>query len=667
MTGTDIIALVILVALAIAIAVYLLHWLYRRSSKEVSFVRTGLGGEKVVLSGGAFVLPIVHSVTPVGMQTLRIEIRRGSETALITRDRMRVELVVEFFLRVRPDIQSVSTAARSLGKKTMNPEKLGELIKGRFINSLGSMAADMTLEEIQSRRSDYAKSVKALSEESLSQTGLELEAVSLTNVDQTALSHFNPSNAFDAEGLTTLTEQIEKRKKIRNDIEQDTKISIRKKNLESEQMALEIERQSEFNKLQQDLDVRVQRSKQQTELSSEQSINERTAEQIRIQEEELIERARIQQEKSLEAERSLRETTLTKEIEERRQLRNEIEQNTQIEIRKKNLEAEKISLNLARELEYERLNQKQEIAFKKAQQQAHIACEEAQREFESGQAQIQSTGDIEKLQINKAKLIDAERIQTERELKLLEIEKQKELQTEEQNRVIALSEKSQQLLQVMAKEEEERAKTTLVEQKVTSVREMEVAEHRKQVKLVEASQQVEREAIQLTTLAKAEKEAAEQRAEAEQFSTLAAKLRYEIDALGKTMLNKAENTRSDESRQSELRMQLARNLDSIIRESVKPLQNIEGIKIMEVNGLPGFSQRACDGVTLGVDSEHVHSGEKNLANSVVNSALRYRAQVPFLDSLLKEIGMSGGEINNIKSVLGDYEQHKKDDSSDEAS
>ena len=57
MTGADIIATIILTALAIAIFVYLLHWLYRRSSKEVSFVRTGLRGEKVVISGGAFVLP----------------------------------------------------------------------------------------------------------------------------------------------------------------------------------------------------------------------------------------------------------------------------------------------------------------------------------------------------------------------------------------------------------------------------------------------------------------------------------------------------------------------------------------------------------------------------------------------------------------------------------
>ena len=79
----------------------------------------------------------------------------------------------------------------------------------------------------------------------LTKNGLELEAVSLTGLDQTDMQFFNPSNAFDAEGLTRLTEEIERRKKSRNDIEQDTLIQIRTKNLETEKQSLEIERSIE--------------------------------------------------------------------------------------------------------------------------------------------------------------------------------------------------------------------------------------------------------------------------------------------------------------------------------------------------------------------------------------------------------------------------------------
>src|SRR3977135_3991893 len=42
----------VVVAIVVVIAVYLLRWLYRRSTKETAFVRTGRGGEKVVGRGG---------------------------------------------------------------------------------------------------------------------------------------------------------------------------------------------------------------------------------------------------------------------------------------------------------------------------------------------------------------------------------------------------------------------------------------------------------------------------------------------------------------------------------------------------------------------------------------------------------------------------------------
>ena len=85
-SGADIIAVIILIALAIAIIVYLLHWLYRRSSKEIAFVRTGMGGERVVISGGAFVLPIIHNITSVGMKTLCIEVQRNGGKSFITKN-----------------------------------------------------------------------------------------------------------------------------------------------------------------------------------------------------------------------------------------------------------------------------------------------------------------------------------------------------------------------------------------------------------------------------------------------------------------------------------------------------------------------------------------------------------------------------------------------------
>ena len=654
MTGADIITAILLAGIAIAVVVYLLYWLYQRSSKEVSFVRTGFGGERVVLSGGALVLPIIHNITQVGMQTLRLEVRRGGENALITKDRMRIEVVAEFYLRVGPNKESVAAAAQSLGHRTMDAESLKELVQGRFVDALSTVAAQMAMDEMQEERGKYVKAVKDLVEHALTQNGLELEAVSLTGLDQTDISLFNPSNVFDAEGLTRLTEQIESRKKLRNDIEQDTLIQIRSKNLEAEKLSLEIEKESQYARLAQEQGVAVRRAKQRSEVAIDRAERDREAEEAQIRAQEEIEKARIFRKKAVEAETSLRETRLTEEIEARRKHRNDVEKDTAVQIWSRDLEAEKRYLEIEKETEFLRLEQKREIAIRRAQQQAEIARERAERERDAEDAEIRAQEEIEKARISREKALDSERILRAQETERLEVQRRRILAIDEKESAIAIAEKAREQAEVQATVELARAKEVEAEEKVASVREMEIAKRKKQIELILAAQQAEREALQLTTIAAAEKTAAEDRAEADRFVTLAAKLRYEIDAEGKRQLNDAENMRSDASRRSALRMKLVENLEAIIREAVKPMENIDAIKILHVEGLPGLSGTIPIGGSGGDDlSPGDGRGPRggSLADNIVSSALRYRAQAPFVDNLLKEIGMMPNEITNLGNLL----------------
>ncbi|MDD5323719.1 MAG: flotillin domain-containing protein [Polaromonas sp.] len=547
MNGADIIAIVILAAIVIAIIVYLLHWLYRHSSKDLSFVRTGLGGERVVMGGGALVLPIVHDITEVSMNTLRIDVRRAGEKSLITRNRMRIEVSVEFFVRVIPSAEAVAAAARTLGNRTLNPESLKDLVQGRFVDAMGSVAARMNMEEIHENRSDYIKGVKALVADSLTANGLELEAVSLTSLDQTDMKLFNPSNAFDAEGLTRLTEEIETRKKKRNDIEQDTMIAIRKKNLESEKLALIIDKESE----------------------------------------------------------------------------------------------------------YARLSQESEVAMRRAQQKAEIALEKTERERDIEEAQIRSAEIVEKSRINQTRAIESERILREQETAMLDIQRHQALEIEEQGRVIAIAVNSKVQSDAQTAAEGARALMIEAQEKVITIRDTEIAQRRKSIDLIEATQQADREAIKLTTVAVAEREAATDRAKADRSAAEAVAFRYEVDAEGKRKLNEAENMRSDASRRSSFNNKLIENLPSIIRESVKPMENIDSIRILQVDGLPGLSGAQSGAGTGGGDGRPAsENGPRagGLADNVVNSALRYRAQAPFVDSLLKEIGISPSSITSLGNL-----------------
>ena len=637
--GADIIAAIILLALAIAIIVYLLHWLYRRSSKEVSFVRTGMLGEKVVISGGAFVLPIIHNITQVGMRTLSITIKRSGDKSLITKDRMRAELVTEFFTKVPPDERAVATAAQTLGNRTLDPEHLREVVQGRFADALGEVAAKMTLDEIQENRGQFVKEVTKIADASIGHTGLALETVSIISLDQTPIEQFNPANTFDSQGLTQLTEQIESRKKKRNDITQDTKISIENKNLETVQKELEIKKNEEFSRYQQEREIAIQKSKERTETVKNKAEKEREAEEAEITSQEQIEVAKISQNQVIEVEKKLTETRLIEEIEKRRKEQNELEKNAAYEIRQKDLETEVKILNLDKESEYARLEKQRLVDIKRAQEKAAIIKEQSERQKDAEEAQIISEQEIKNAKIAQQRNIDSHRIETEREVRLLDIDKAKRLSIEEHQKNLEVLNKSKQVLKSKAEEERAREKAIEAEEKANSAKYVEKAQGIKKVDVITAAS----------------------KAEQDKHATMAAKLRYEIDAAGKEALNAAENLRSDASRRSALRLKLAEKIEGIIRESVKPMANIGDIKIVDVNGLPGFSGTSGSGGSGSVGTAAGGSGRNgNLADNVVSSALRYRAHQPFLDSLLKEIGMAPGEISNIRNILGDYENPQKD-------
>ncbi|MEM7239527.1 MAG: SPFH domain-containing protein, partial [Pseudomonadota bacterium] len=285
--------------IVIFITYWVMHWLYRRSTKEVAFVRTGFLGENVVIDGGAFVWPIIHDITPVSMNSLQLAVTREKDEALITKDRLRIDVDAEFYVRVKQTREAVSLAASTLGRRTLEPERLHDLLSGKFISALRTVASQMTMEELHENRDTYVARVQEMAQTGLDKNGLELESVAITDVDQTDIEYFNPSNRFDAEGLTSVIEAIENRRKLRNDIEQDAMIKIRTRNLEAEKDALDIERASEEARLDQEREIEFRRAQQRAELTRERSEREKDAEQATLLSREAIETARIENERQI--------------------------------------------------------------------------------------------------------------------------------------------------------------------------------------------------------------------------------------------------------------------------------------------------------------------------------------------------------------------------------
>jgi uncharacterized membrane protein YqiK len=542
---------VVIAIILVAVGIWFIRSFYRRSSKDIAFVRTGLGGQKVIIDGAAFVFPIFHDVTEVHLNTLRLSVVSDKEKALISKDRMRVDVAVDFYIRVRKDADSVTVAAQTLGRKTGRPDELREMMQGKFLDALRATAAGMTLEMLHEQRSQFVQSVGQAVAESLAKNGFELETASLIDLDQTDMEYFNPSNAFDAEGLTRLTDEIEQRKKTRNDIEQDTLVQIRTKNLETEKLSLDIERESEY--------------------------------------------ARLAQEKELE--------------------------------------------------------------FRRAKQQAELARERAERKRDAQVADIIANEEIEKTRIASERQLKHDRIEQQRDTEAMEIERRKSIELAEHMRTIAVAESSEAETAARAKADEARAAAITAEEAIFTAREKAQADRKKQVELILTALEAEKDQLRQMTRIATEKAVAAERANiarveadafavAEETRSKAYRIRHQVESEGVRLMAEANNIASPEARVSALRLRLVEKLESIIRESVKPMEKIDGIKIIHLDGLT---------VPAGGGSPDSDGG---LTDRLVSSALRYRAQAPLLDHLLGEIGIDAGDPGKLAQLLAELKKDR---------
>ena len=128
-------------------------------------MRTGFLGERVVINGGAFVLPFIHDFTPVNMNVLPMQIVREKRGAVITRDRMRIDIEADFYVRVQSTREAVAIAAATLGRRTLEPERLHALLSGKFVSALRSVASEMTMEQMHEQRGEYVARLKAAAAE----------------------------------------------------------------------------------------------------------------------------------------------------------------------------------------------------------------------------------------------------------------------------------------------------------------------------------------------------------------------------------------------------------------------------------------------------------------------------------------------------------------------
>jgi flotillin len=283
--------------------------LYKRATREVSLVKTGAGGKRVIMDGGAIVIPLLHEISPVNMKTLRLEVKRVGEAALITKDRMRVDVGSEFYVSVQGTEDGISRAAQTLGAKTFNVDQLREMIEGKLIDGLRAVAARMTMDELHENRTSFVQEVQNAVSNDLLKNGLELESVSLTALDQTPFDALDENNAFNAVGMRKLAEVIAKSKKERAAIDAEADVSVRRSVMEAEKLKLQIARDEEMERIARVQEIELLKAAQDSEIARSRETAESEKERARILREQEIKAAEIMRARAIE------EAQITKERE----------------------------------------------------------------------------------------------------------------------------------------------------------------------------------------------------------------------------------------------------------------------------------------------------------------------------------------------------------------
>ena len=511
MTAELLITLLFLVIVLIAILYVISIWVYKRAPANMGFIRTGYLGTKVCLGRGAIVLPVFHEVTWVSLETLKLIVSRSRDQAVLTSDKIRIDVVAELYAHVGRSEEDLLAAARSLGERTFDTEKVRNLLEAKIVSALRSFAATKTLSELHENRDAFAKAVQGSVVESFHANGLTLEEVTIVTLEQSAKEFFDKDNVFDAEGLKVITEITSDARRQVHNTEKRTTVSIRQRELDTQLELLEIEKQEAFARAHQDREVANEQAQQ---IGNKQRyvLDQRMA----------VEQKEIDNEQALERMRAERDVSATEES--RRREAAEIRKTLELEKARRDREIELVAkteeeqlANIRRKLSEERAEHDRRIALvAKAEEEElagiarALARERAEKDKEIdliGKEQARETADIdrttavmgreeaardERHQSSEATALSVRRRSLETRLAMLEIDKDEAFAQAQQEREVAnerarvLSEQQRFILEQRWQVEQE---------EIAKAQALEAARIRKDVAIIEETR--EREAAEI--------------------------------------------------------------------------------------------------------------------------------------------------------------------------
>ena len=393
-----------IVLVVLSASVLTITRLYVKTRASEAFVRTGMGGMQVIRDGGALVIPVVHQVVRVSLETIRLEVLRQGPEALITSDKLRADIKAEFFVRVQPNDEAIMAASRSLGDKMTNDyggrfggqekSSVAALIEDKLVSALRTAAARKTLEQLNSERDEFLREVTQLVTADLNHNGFTLETVTISKLDQTDEQHLKDGNIFDAQGKRTIAEITQTNLTQRNEIVRRGEQQRTQQDVEARKKVLELERARAEAEAEQATQIAVITAEQER-LAKEKVIEaDRTVALAKVQQEQQVQVAKVQQEEQIQ-------------VAERQKIKSITQAEETVEVAKRT-QQKAIAEAEAQRAEAEAKLAQAEAQRQKARQDVLTVEQIAAADREKQKAVIAATAEAEKSYVTSSKAADAD-------------------------------------------------------------------------------------------------------------------------------------------------------------------------------------------------------------------------------------------------------------------
>ncbi|PJK13716.1 hypothetical protein CO614_00100 [Lysobacteraceae bacterium NML120232] len=365
---------------------------YVKVEQGTALIVNDMSAKPKVHFTGALIIPVLYKAEVMRISLITLQVDRRGKEGLICRDNMRADITVAYYLRVNETTEDVLKVAKAVGvDRASDRNAVDELFNAKFSEALKTVGKKFEFIELFEKREEFRDEIIKVIGKDLN--GYVLEDVAIDYLEQTPKHLLDPNNILDSEGIRKITELTAAQNIITNELAQNEHLAITKKNVETREATLALERQQaeaearqkrEIETIQAREAAETEKVKEEQRLLAEQARLE-TEEKIQIRDQEMQRQVEVAEQNrrravGIEAERVTRATRIEAVTTDREVKLQQVERDKAVEqgvMDVANITRERIAIDKTVAMEEERINEVREVSAADRAKQVRVLEAEA--------------------------------------------------------------------------------------------------------------------------------------------------------------------------------------------------------------------------------------------------------------------------------------------------